>query len=95
MGVVHCFRYGGMGQEGNKLVDRPGVRDRRDEVPASQAEAELGEPGTVSKKMRSSLRSLEAEAAVREGVGLTEAEVVAEIIVTGKEGNAPAQGGTG
>ena len=82
-----------MGEEGDKLGDRPGVRDRGDEVPATQAEAELGEPGTVSEKMCSSLTSLEAEAAARGGVGFTEAEVVAEIIVTSQEGNTPAQGG--
>ena len=73
MGIVHGFRYGGVGQEGNKLVNCPVVRDRRDEVSADQAKAESREPGTVGKKMRSSLRSLEAEAEVVESVnGVTD-----------------------
>ena len=89
-GIVHCVRNRVVGQKGNKLVDGPGVRDRRDEVLANQVKTEAGGPGAVGKKVRGRLRGPEAEAAARRGARLAEAKVIAEVVVSSNEANTPA-----
>ena len=80
-------------EEGDNAINRPGRGEIEDVEEAVDVEAKSRKTGTGRVEVGGGLRCKEAEAAIRGDVGLSQAVVVAQVVVARKEGETSCETG--